>query len=1257
MTFKGEIHTDAGPAKAIVFKDCGATPTSFLDLNYARQHKIPLIPLEHSRALTLADGSCTSTRVTQFALVTLNLSGHIEQLSAYVAQLDGYSMVLGLPWLELHDVHTRWAQRSVTFDSDYCRQNCLHFKPPVTIYARGTRPRQPAPPPKRSEMDPRTSNLDVQMVSAASFLKITQRKNHDFIIMDRRDFDSTKRLSLSAVTSEDFEKFMRSKPPMPESELLRQLPERYHPWKHVFSKTLADVLPPHRPTDHTIELKPDAKLPYKRPYNMSRDELAAVKKYIDEHLEKGFIRPSKSSVASPVLLARKPGGGLRFCVDYRTLNELTIKNRYPIPLIRDTLDRLCQAKYFTKLDIIAAFNKLRIAPGHEWKTAFTTSFGLFEYLVMPFGLCNAPSSFQSYINDQIQDFLNDFCVAYLDDILIYSNTKEEHEQHVKRVLERLDHAGLQVDIGKCEFSVQEVKYLGLIVTTNGLRMDPEKVDAVVNWQIPHKLRDVQAFLGFAGFYRRFIHRFSSIVAALTRLTKKGVTFDWDARCQRAFDRLKDAFTRAPILIHFDPTRETWIETDASDWATAGILSQMIDGTLHPVAFFSHKMSPAECNYEIYDKELMAIVNAFEEWRPELMSVDKTQVLTDHKSLEWFMTTKQLNRRQARWAEFLSQFNFVIRYRPGKQGTKPDSLTRRSQDLPTDTSDPRRQYQFQTILKRENLTPGMSEAIHSASTLPLTCADFMITPEADHDLASMFTDAYADDDTVRAIVTAKQEGQRLPPRDFPIEMSRIEYRDHRIWIHDTEDNDRPSLFVPEKTDLRTRLMKVAHDLPESGHGGRSHMLAQLKRYYYWPNMIDSISSFIKDCFTCKESKVSNRKYHGLLRPLQVPQQPWRQITIDYVVGLPPCIRHNRTYRHVLVVVDRLTKRRHLIPVVSLETEELAEAFELNVWKLHGYPEGIVSDRGRQFVSHFWKRLCQRLGVTTKLSTAHHPETDGQSEVTNAWMEQYIRGFINYAQDNWVDLLPRAEFFANNHDSETTGISPFYAETGFHPRTSLEPPADLSSLPHTRNEQRHADSIVERIHNLNNHLQQEMLWAQEQQAKYANRSRTPAPELRVGDKVWLDARYITTERTMKKLDYKKIGPYKIKRVIRRGAAYELDLPRAMLRKGLHPVFHPWLLHLHQGRQRDNTTPIEIQRQGDEQPVEEWHVHAIVDSRREHNGEIFYRVDWGSQDPSTWEPSTNLEGAQDAVADFHHRYPQKPKPAGYTFPENWTPDERED
>jgi len=366
----------------------------------------------------------------------------------------------------------------------------------------------------------------------------------------------------ASTTQEDLEAYRQSKNVDPATIL----PSRYSEFLDVFSKKDADTLPSHRAHDHAIHLKEGAQPPTFALYGMSRDEILELRRYLDENLSKGFIRASRSQAAAPVLFVKKPGGGLRFCVDYRGLNAITVKNRYPLPLISETLNRLSRAKVFTKLDIISAFNRLRIKEGDEALTAFRTRFGLFEYLVMPFGLCNGPASFQEYINNTLREHLDKFCTAYLDDILIYSDNEIEHEAHVKLILQKLREAGLQADITKCEFHVTQVPYLGLITTIEGVKMDPSKIDTIINWPTLINVKDVQSFLGFANFYRRFIYGYSRIATPLTRLTRKDVPFAWSQECQNAFDTLKKAFTSEIILRHYNPDHKIVVETDQSSKA-------------------------------------------------------------------------------------------------------------------------------------------------------------------------------------------------------------------------------------------------------------------------------------------------------------------------------------------------------------------------------------------------------------------------------------------------------------------------------------------------------------------------------------------------------------------------------------------------------------------------------------------------------------------------------------------------------------------
>ncbi|KAJ1590085.1 hypothetical protein NDA12_003868 [Ustilago hordei] len=358
------------------------------------------------------------------------------------------------------------------------------------------------------------------------------------------------------------------------------IPKPYQHLRDVFDEVEADKLPHHTKHDLHLELIEGGKPPQGPLYLKGPKEMSELRRYLDENLEKGFIRPSKSPAQSPVLFIPKKDGGLRLCVDYRGLNEITVKNRAPLPLIEEQLFLLRKARIYTKLDLRAAYNLIRIAKGDEWKTAFGTQLGLYEYLVMPFGLANALAHFQSFINDIFQDIIGIYVVVYLDDFLIFSDTEEAHVKHVTEVLTHLRSNRLFAKLSKCEFHTKTVEFLGYIIKLTGIEMDPEKVRTVKEWPMPESIHDIQRFLGFANFYRRFIAHFAHIAKPLTALVKPIEQFkkcELPEEAQQAFHKLIQAFTSAGVLQHFNYHLPTRLETDASDFAIAGVLKQEHEG--------------------------------------------------------------------------------------------------------------------------------------------------------------------------------------------------------------------------------------------------------------------------------------------------------------------------------------------------------------------------------------------------------------------------------------------------------------------------------------------------------------------------------------------------------------------------------------------------------------------------------------------------------------------------------------------------------
>jgi predicted aspartyl protease len=503
------ISLDSKEISTHALIDCGATSYAFIDQDFANHHHLPLHPLKTPRTLEVIDGrKISSGDITHIAEGYLSIQEHREKLPMFVTKLGHYPIVLGIPWFQQHDVAIRFASNLVTFGSQYCLALCNDRA--VTVQGTSEEPPEP--------LSANTAPLSIAMIGPVPLTRQAKRNRHQ----------------INAISLYEINKALKAGNEM--AQISETVPAAYHKFLPLFSEAEANELPPHCPYDHRIPLKEGFTPPFGPIYSLSRTELEALKKWLEENLSKGFIRASSSRAGAPFLLLKKGDGSLRLCVDYRGPNEGTIKSRYPLPLLHETLLRLQTAKYYTTLDIRGAYNLVRMAEGEEWKTAFRMRYGLFESLVMPFGLTNAPASFQHFINDVLRPYLDIFVTAYLDDVLIYRDNLNDHRNHVLKVLEALSEAVLHLKPEKREFYWQEVKYLRLIISTSGTKIDPAKVTTIQEWPIPRNVKDVQSFLGFANFYRCFVKGYSNIVAPMTRLTRKNTRFVWSEECSRSVKR-------------------------------------------------------------------------------------------------------------------------------------------------------------------------------------------------------------------------------------------------------------------------------------------------------------------------------------------------------------------------------------------------------------------------------------------------------------------------------------------------------------------------------------------------------------------------------------------------------------------------------------------------------------------------------------------------------------------------------------------------
>ncbi|GKB60246.1 hypothetical protein Tco_0916432, partial [Tanacetum coccineum] len=678
--------------------------------------------------------------------------------------------------------------------------------------------------------------------------------------------------------------------PLPDGKVLRVLGERpeekvrflmgvkkqeeivvVRDFPEVFPDDLSG-LPPIREIEFRIELTPGATPVAKSPYRLAPSELEELSGQLKELQDKGFIRPSSSPWGAPVLFVKKKDGSFRMCIDYRELNKLTVKNRYPLPRIDDLFDQLQGSQFFSKIDLRSGYHQLRVHEDDIPKTAFRTRYGHFEFTVMPFGLTNAPAIFMDLMNRVCRPYLDKFVIVFIDDILIYSKTQEEH-------------------------------FLGHVINGNGIHVDPSKIEAVKNWKAPRTPTEVRSFLGLAGYYRRFIENFSKIAKSLTILTQKSKTFDWDEEQELAFQTLKDKLCNAPVLALPDGLEDFVVYYDASEIGLGCVLMQR--GKV--IAYASRQLKIHEKNYTTHDLELGAVVFALKIWRHYLYGT-KSVIYTDHKSLQHIFSQKELNMRQRRWIELFSDYDCEIRYHPGKANVVADALSRKERVKPKRVR--AMNMTLQSSIK-DRILAAQKEAVDEFAGLQKGL-DEMIEQRSDGTL----------------------------------------YYLDRIW-------------VPLKGEVRTLIMDEAHKSKYSVHPGADKMYYDLKIGLVAWN-VKAYSEYVTRCLTCLKVKAEHQRPSGLLQQPEIPKWKWEGLAMDFATKLP---RLARLYLNEIVA-------------------------------RHGVPISIISDRDSRFTSRFWQSMQEALGTWLDMSTAYHPQTDGQSERTIQTLEDMLRACAEVGEDQLI-----------------------------------------------------------------------------------------------------------------------------------------------------------------------------------------------------------------------------------------------------------------
>ena len=855
-------------------------------------------------------------------------------------------------------------------------------------------------------------------------------------------------------------------------EVREELQELLKQYQDIFPEQLPKGKPPKRTVEFEIKTEEGATPPNKPPYRLSPKEHEELQAQIDDLLAQGHIRPSTSPYGAPVLFVPKKDGRWRMCVDYRALNRQTIRDRYPLPRIDDLLDRLGKARHFTTLDLASGYHQIAVKDEDIPKTAFRTQRGQFEFVVMPFGVTNAPATFQRMMNSIFKEELDDSVLVYLDDILIFSRTLQEHIQHIRGALEKLRAAQLYARLHKCAFFQQKVEYLGFDVSSQGIQPSPEKVRTVVEWPRPCSVKDIRSFLGLAGFYRRFIKEFSLKAKPMTELTKEKVPWKWTQTEENSFNELKKSLVIAPVLRMPNFDLPFVVTTDASLVSVGAILEQDFGQGLQPVAFDSRKLNPAETRYSAYERELLGIVWAIGKWRHYLEGKHFI-VQTDHSSLRHLPNQPSVNRRIWKWVSILQGYDLEIRHIPGRINPA-DALTRQIRGVDTEYSGEVKKQDEEWVQQMRVPSNATDEDIQRRLRQLYSTKDMQGTGDK---LQAQLTTFNSSAESISVLAIAEstiqidlQMRQRMmqllqneelyadilqhlqdPTQSDEIVKNEKVYRIKQglLKIHEPDQATDYSYWrtvVPNNQEVKIELLREIHCVPYSGHPGFTRTLEVTRRFFYWVHMTQEVRQFVLDCPVCQIEKGSHLKPAGKLMPLEIPMRKWDHVAIDFVVGLPMQDKCDT----ICTVVDKATKMCHFIPCSEkISAKQVAQLYWQYVGKLHGIPSVLISDRDVRFTSKFWKELWRLLGTNLRMGSGFHPESSGQVEKFNQLLEQTLRCTVHQLGEtrNWLEVLPVIEFAVNNTPNRTTGYSSFYLNYGYHP---LHPLQLLHSPEETRNE---------------------------------------------------------------------------------------------------------------------------------------------------------------------------------------------------------------
>lgn len=735
---------------------------------------------------------------------------------------------------------------------------------------------------------------------------------------------------------------------------------------------------------HEIKIDNTARPIKSNPYRTSFHEKQIIEKQVDEMLRNNIIRPSKSPWSSPVVLVKKKDDSLRFCVDYRKLNSITVRNNYPLPLIEDVLNSFEGSKYFSSLDLLSGYWQVGVKEEHKELTAFCTHNGLYEFNVLPFGLCNAPATFQALADTVFHGLKWKDVLIYLDDIIIFSKTFDEHIIKLRHVFQRLQSANLKLKPSKCSFLAKEVKILGFLVSEKGVKTDPDKIAAIEKFPPPKKIKDVQSFLGTCNFYRKFIKNYSMIAKPLHEATKKN-GFVWGAAQDSAFKDLKTALSTAPVLAHFNPHADCELRTDACSTGIGAILLQEKGDEKHPIAFISRSLTKAEKNYTISELEALAVVWSFGYLR-HLIFGRHVRVVTDHHALCWLKTCRDPTGKLARWAIKLSEYNYTVVHKSGIAHKDADCLSRNPVNEPT-TDDVTESDELETYL--------------------LSTEDLYLEQRKDNKLFQLI-EILEDSSKIKGTPALRRK-----VHNYSL-INNVLYKKNAAL----SGNDH-LLCIPSH--MKYDILFSNHSEPLAGHLGVAKTINRINKNYYWDGLRKDVIKFVRGCPDCQARKgLENKKPLGLLKPIKVGK-PFDMIGVDL---LGPFRRSVTGKTMVIVATDYATRYAEIAGIKDGKATSVAKFLMENIINRHGCPRTILSDRGQVFKSELVTELQLILGIRKNQTTSYHPSCNGLTERLNKTLVDMLSKFVNTKQTDWCLFLSHISFAYNTAVQETTGYTPFF-----------------------------------------------------------------------------------------------------------------------------------------------------------------------------------------------------------------------------------------